>query len=328
MHQADACTPLTDGVRRATVQLEALVRGQYPGRPLPTGALAGVKSVGFWNAPAEQDWGLDWHRNEGLELTFLETGRLDFSLGGRTHELRHDDLTIARPWQPHRVGAPHVRASRLHWLILDLGVRRPNQPWHWPDWIVLTRGDRDRLTTYLRQNEQAVWPATSDIRRCWQRIARAVTEDRRGSRISHLATGLNDLFLLVLEMFEGRNVPLDAQLSSSHRTVRMLLDEIAADPGHLVHPWDVRSMARACGLGVTRFTALCRDIAGVPPMQYLARARAAAAGRMLRERPQASVTEVAFACGFNSSQYFATALRRVTGMSPRQFRAAPARGRG
>lgn len=322
VHQADTCAPLTEGVRLGTVRLEALVRGQYPGRPLPSAALPGVKSVGFWDASTPQAWGLDWHRNEGLELTFLECGRLHYTLDGRTHDLRHDDLTIARPWQPHRVGAPHVRASRLHWLILDLGVRRPNQPWHWPEWIVLTSEDRERLTTFLRQNEQPVWHATSDIRTCWRRIARAVADDRRGSRISHLATYINDLFLLVLEMFDGRDVPLDARLSSSHRTVRMLLDEIASGPEHLAHPWDVRSMAKACGLGVTHFTALCRDIAGVPPIQFLTRARVEAARRMLAERPRASVTEVAFTCGFNSSQYFATVLRRMTGSSPRELRSA------
>ena len=37
--------------------------------------------------------------------------------------------------QPHQVGNPLISASRMHWLILDLNVRRPNDPWKWPSWI-------------------------------------------------------------------------------------------------------------------------------------------------------------------------------------------------
>ena len=43
---------------------------------------------------------------------------------------------------------------------------------------------------------------------------------------------------------------------------------------------------------------------------------------MLRESGEASVTDVALACGFSSSQYFATDFDRRFGMSPTACRAA------
>ena len=122
--------------------------GWYASRPWCTattpaanwpGTLSGLKTVGFWDADHDQAWGLDWHRNEGLELTFLETGTLAFSVDATRCQLHPNDLTITRPWQPHRVGNPAVSAGRLHWLILDLGVRRPHQTWQWPKWLILTR---------------------------------------------------------------------------------------------------------------------------------------------------------------------------------------------
>ena len=39
-----------------------------------------VKSLAYWDAHELQDWGLGWHRNEGIELTFLESGSLDFGI--------------------------------------------------------------------------------------------------------------------------------------------------------------------------------------------------------------------------------------------------------
>ena len=34
--------------------------------------LPGLKMAGYWDADSDQDWGLPWHRNEGIELTLLE----------------------------------------------------------------------------------------------------------------------------------------------------------------------------------------------------------------------------------------------------------------
>ena len=40
---------------------------------------------------------------------------------------------------------------------------------------------------------------------------------------------------------------------------------------------------------------------------------------MLRKEPDLSITDVAFACGFNSSQYFATRFRQRFNAAPREF---------
>ena len=104
----------------------------YPGKRLPEKCLQEVCSVGVWDASKTQNWGLDWHRNEGVEITYLEKGSLGFSVDGWEGQLMPGNLTVTRPWQKHRVGNPEVGASRLHWLILDVGVRQPHFAWQWP----------------------------------------------------------------------------------------------------------------------------------------------------------------------------------------------------
>jgi len=54
-------------------------------------------------------------------------------------------------------------------------------------------------------------------------------------------------------------------------------------------------------------------------MQYLTRCRIELAARLLVEDPALSVSEVAYRCGFNSSQYFATVFRTTKGVSPSAF---------
>lgn len=318
--EADTCAPLADAVRRAQVNLQALVRGHYPGRKLAATSLPGVKTIGFWDARQSQTWGLDWHRNEGIELTFLERGALDFSVDHHRCRLRPDDLTVTRPWQRHRVGEPHVGAGRLHWLILDVGVRRPHQPWRWPAWLVLTKKDRDDLTDYLRHNERPVWSSSPEIQHCFQRIAAAVENDRRGEQASRLAALINELFVLVLEMFRQRRVTLDASLASTERTVELFWAELERSPTHLAAPWTVAAMAEQCGLGVTRFIHHSKQLNNATPITHLTQCRLEAAARQLRAQPAASILDVALACGFSSSQYFATLFRRQYGCPPREYR--------
>jgi AraC family L-rhamnose operon regulatory protein RhaS len=319
-YHADTCQPLIKASESGKIRIEALSRGSYPGRILPDSALSQVSSIAYWDAKTDQDWGLKWHRNEGLELTFLESGSLPFSLADRQYSLRAGDMTITRPWQPHCLGNPNIPASRLHWLILDLGVRRPNQDWEWPGWVVLTPQDLKELTMLLRQHEAPVWQATEDIQHCFRQMSRAIMADRQGSSASRLAAHVNELFVSVLEMLRHNDIKLDPLLSGSSRTVEMFLTDLRECPEQLGHEWTLQTMAKHCGLAETRFRYYCKELTNMPPSQYLELCRVDAAAKMLVQEPQKTVTDIAQACGFGSGQYFATVFRRHRRCSPRVFR--------
>jgi AraC family L-rhamnose operon regulatory protein RhaS len=300
-----------------------LSRGRYPGAALPRNVLAGVKTVGFWDARESQDWGLAWHRNEGVEITFLESGRLDFAADDRPYRLAPGRLTVTRPWQLHRVGNPLVGPSRLHWLILDVGVRRPNQAWRWPGWVLLSPPELEQLTNYLRHNETCVWKATGGVRDCFQRIAGALEGDRDGSSASRLAVRINDLLLALLDLYRENKVRLERDVTPSQRTVELFLADLRKNAEHLALEWTLAGMASSCGLGASQFVRLVRSLTNMSPWECLVHLRLDAAARMLRDQPEYTVTDVAFRCGFSSSQYFATAFHRRFGCSPTALRARP-----
>ena len=78
-------------------------------------------------------------------------------------------------------------------------------------------------------------------------------------------------------------------------------------------------MAAECGLGRTRFAHYCQGLTNLTPREYLSRLRVLRA-RLLLEAGEHSVTQVAYACGFGSSQYFATVFRRSLGYTPQEHR--------
>lgn len=319
LFHADSCEPLKQAALAGAVRLAALGRGSYPGSRLPKNDLREVCLAGYWDAPQDQTWGLDWHRNEGLELSFTEAGQVPFAVeGGRSFLLEPGYLTITRPWQRHRVGNPNVPASRYHWLIIDVGVRRPNQPWTWPPWLLYPRRGLQRLTTMLRQNEQPVWRADEEIARCYRRLGKAASNGvTNPEAVARLKILINELIIAIAEMLDRRKPRLDESLSSSERAIRLFLKDL---PARVDEPWTLDSMAENCGLGRSRFAACCRQITNVSPTEYLTRCRVDAAAELLLKQPEMSVTEAAFACGFQSSQYFATVFRQRLGHAPREWR--------
>lgn len=321
-YRADSCRPLLAAARAGEIRLEALVHGHYPGRRLPKKALPGLKTVGFWDAVEQQRWRLDWHQNEGIELTLLERGHLEFAVEADAFQLQPNDLTITRPWQRHRLGDTTIGPGRLHWIIIDLGVRRPHQAWDWPEWIMLTQDDLEELTVMLRQNEQPVWRNATEVGQCFLRIAQVVEKrcEEEAADVSWLIVLINELLLSLLDLLRSRDVAIDASLSETQRTVELFLADLRSNRRHLAEEWTLRLMAEACGLGVTRFTDYCHRVTNSTPMKYLNRLRLEAAALLLIEHPQYNNAEVAKECGFSSPQYFATVFRRHFECTPQEYR--------
>lgn len=313
-YHADSCEPLIEAVDHGELELAAIGRATYPGERMPGHVLPGLQSTGYWDAKQEQSWGLPWHRNEGIELSFLETGSMPFSVDGKDLLLTPGSLAITRPWQPHRLGAPNIGIGRLHWIIIDVGVRQPHQEWSWPEWLVILPDDLAELTAYLRENEQPVWGATKEIQDCFQQIGKTLKEKKSPSR---LAVYANELLLHLLDLFREQNASRTKSLTDAQRSAELFLSSLEAS---YADEWTLGSMADSCGLGVTRFVHYCKKITNQTPQQYLNQLRLEAATRMLVADAAKSITDIAFDCGFSTSQYFATAFRKQHGVTPRQFR--------
>ena len=324
-YEIDGCEPQNQAIKTGKIIFHALTKGHYPGTPLPARVLPGLNNIGFWNAAAAQDWGIDAHRNEGIEVMFLETGTMAFAADGKKYNLRAGNFTITRPWQLHRLGAPNIGPGRLHWLILDVGVRRPHQDWRWPNWVVLTKADLAELTRKLRHNENSVWTATPAITNSFRELTHGVMAWNRPHAVSRMAANLNQLLIGILDALTAQQSHENKQLSSHQHTVAIFLRDLENGQLNVGESWTLNSMARHCGMGVTAFSKYCRELANAGPVEFLNRCRLERAARQLRLEKKMSVTQIALVNGFNSSQYFATAFAKRFQTSPSSYRQTPAR---
>ncbi len=318
-YEIDNCEPQKEAVREGKIEFHALSKGHYPGTLIPEDILPGLNSIGFWDANTSQDWGLNPHRNEGIKIVFFETGTCDMLMDQKSFHLHAGNFLLTRPWQLHKFGAPNIGRGRLHWMILDVGVRRPNQGWKWPAWIVLTKGDRAELTERWQHLKNPVWTSTPPIAQSFRELARCITAWNQPHAVSRMAVHLNLLLIGVLDALVEQQTQENGQLPSRMQAVETFLRALKDGGIDLGEQWTLDRLASHCNLGVTAFSKYCRELVNIGPMEYLNQCRLERAALQLRTHPELSVTEIAFANGFNSSQYFATRFRRRYNVSPTRF---------
>ena len=133
---------------------------------------------------------------------------------------------------------------------------------------------------------------------------------------SKIKIQINQLLILLLEIIKEGNIVLDESLIQSKRSVELFLSSIEAS---LEEEWTVVRMAEDCQLGVTRFTHYCKEITNCSPMEYLNRLRLRKAAKVIISEQKTPIIDVAFMCGFSSTQYFNYAFKKHFKVSPKQY---------
>lgn len=315
IYNPDCCSPLEEAAKREDLDMRVLARDHYPGERLAEDELTGIKTIGYWSAAKKQSWELGFHYNEGIELCFLDAGKLDFTANGKTYEIAPNTLTITRSWLQHNIS--RINASRLYWLVMDVGIRFPHQQWKWPDWIVLNEKDLNELTHILQGNEQPVWTANGAIKECFGRIGHIIDSGDRTYSDTKIKILINQILILLLELFKKQDIELDGKLVCKKRSVSLFINSMES---YISEPLTLNDMAGYCDLGVTQFSKYFMEFTNLTPMKYLNNLRLEEAVRQMREQPEKSITEIAYDCGFSSNQYFSKVFKQQFGRSPQAFR--------
>ncbi len=87
-------------------------------------------------------------------------------------------------------------------------------------------------------------------------------------------------------------------------------------------PVRIGELAQQAAMSERTFTRRFREATGISASEYLIQARIRHAMELLRrQRESDTISEIAFRCGFEDSNYFARQFRRLTGKSPREYAA-------
>jgi AraC-like DNA-binding protein len=114
-------------------------------------------------------------------------------------------------------------------------------------------------------------------------------------------------------------LPLEVRWSQGNGSDRAILPVVSYVEVHYPEKITLEEMARLCGLGPFQFSRLFKRLKGVTFQEFLLQHRIGKALMLLRN-PRASVTDIAFAVGFNDLSHFARMFRRYVGLCPSKYR--------
>lgn len=102
------------------------------------------------------------------------------------------------------------------------------------------------------------------------------------------------------------------------KNIRLLKKLFAFVEAHYAESLTLEQLAREAGMSPKYFCRFFREMTQHTPMEYLNLRRISHACDLLAEG-SCSVTEAAFACGFNDLSYFIRVFRRSQGLTPKQY---------
>src|SRR5207237_1849860 len=112
----------------------------------------------------------------------------------------------------------------------DVRVRRPNQDWRWPDWLMLTPEDLAELTRKLRHSEMPVWKSTAEIAQTFHKISQYILDWSQPHSVSRMIVKLNQLLIGILDALSAQQSDENPELTSRRRTVELFLTDLVETP--------------------------------------------------------------------------------------------------
>ena len=125
------------------------------------------------------------------------------------------------------------------------------------------------------------------------------------------------LIILARHLGYGTGKSVTAEEYRHIRAVRTAIDHINR---HLTEDLTLNELAKKADLSPNYFSHIFKKTAGVPLWDYITSKRIELAMTMLHDRNDMNMLDIAVECGFNNTANFNKMFRKVTGLTPSQFR--------
>ena len=264
--------------------------------------ISGVPAIshGFYTT----NWqALPEHVHETIELCFCSRGSLVFECEGETHTLLPNNVFLTQPGDRHHLITNH-KGMRMYWLFF----RYPRKG---ASVLGLTSAETAELVRRLRAIRPHVFAVDPSVRQLFRDIFKAsAAKMERPYRTLLLKTLILRILTTVID--SSGNSPTLKALAKISR----ISEAIRRRP---CHRFTIKELAQHAKMSESHFTAMFRQVVGLPPYAYLADCRLRAAKDRLSTTDD-TIHDIAKQFGYSSSQHFATQFRKAYGITANEWR--------
>lgn len=261
--------------------------------------VAGVLVVGRYNYTSAQEALPDHAHGRAIEICFLVKGCQTYRLGDDYYRLNGGDVFLTLPGERHSTGGSPEEKGILYWMVLKVPSREE-------EFLGLPSAQARAMLRAFMEIPQRHFRGSWKMKEHLDALTSLYHQKEDPLRAFGMANQMGVFLYEVLTCSRQATQP---------GTTRLLAPVLRYIEQHLGEPLTVPQLAAQTGLSEARFKARFKQEIGVPPGEFVLRARIEEARRRLT-KGQGNVTEIAYDMGFSTSQYFATVFRRFTGESP------------
>jgi AraC-like DNA-binding protein len=248
----------------------------------------------------------DVHVGE-YEIHYIVNGELHWIVEEDTYDIHSGMILVVKPGELHGSNSGALEPCEQYWLRITLPEDEALPG--------LTLEQTQSIIQTFAAIEKRAFPASLDMRQAFVKLAEEHRDPGKYSRLIS-RSALHVLLASIARHFENRaNQDTEPQAPRISPYIQRCIHEIHKD---LSEPHSVSKMAKHAYMSETAFRNRFKKEVGCSPLDYITRRRIEESKKMLSQG-EASVTDIAYALGFSSSQYFATVFKRITGQSPKQF---------
>ena len=251
--------------------------------------------------------GTEEHVHPGcVEVSLCMRGNLMFEAQGESYPFLPGTVFVSQPTEPHR-----MRHNPKVLMLYRILFRIPGEG---ESVLGLPADEGHWLVRQMTHFPLRLFPATERVKTAFERLFESY--DTAGRRSAARRRKMRSAALeLLLALVEAPHAPASPKGRRNPKVVA-LVERMQASP-EMNYP--LEEMAREAALSTVALNDAFKRATGLPPHAFLLDCRLKKGCELLRRGE--SVGAVASHLGFSSPRHFATALKRATGRSPRDFRA-------
>lgn len=256
------------------------------------------------------------HRPDHFEVVLFESGELGYEVEDRACVVRKNDIIVVGDRIRHRCVPLGASQREARTVVLSFLPKLIHSGAPLGD-------DLQYLMpfTLLQAAFPNVIPAGTGLARevldLTERIRGELPGETDRSRLA-IKTYLRMILMVLVNHYSEQGATREA-LSGRQGNLRRLAPLLEHIEQHYHEPMRVKDAARFCAMSACCFMHLFKEVTGQSFVAYLNRFRVARAQTLLASTDGA-ISDISLETGFCNQSYFGVIFRRVTGMTPLEYR--------
>ncbi len=241
------------------------------------------------------------------EIVFVQSGRVVVETSDYTETLRGGMCILHKPWLPHK-----IRADNVPCYVNIISFTAED------DTLILPVSDRPIELDHVSQSYMfnIVNDGTTIV--AGKNHIPAMKKFQTVKFAAHQAVK-NLLELLLIRLIRSNNDEIDLKNSESSKMNSAVLSVINFLADHLCEKISLERIAKKVGYSVSRISAIFKEFTGESVINYFIKMRIQRAQELIVENKM-SFREISDCLGFDTIQYFCSQFKKMTGMTPLQYK--------